>query len=78
MKKRLFFSDTKEWTDLLDTVEGDKKAYFNRIIQFSSHSKLSNEEIAEPTEPEKQIVKLLLDNLTNNYGVWPKQEEQHG
>ncbi len=54
------------------------KAFFKRIIQFSSHSRLSNEEIAEPTEPEKQIVKLLLDNITNNYGTWPKQEEQHG
>ena len=77
-EKTAAFFGYKEWADLLDTVEGDKKAYFNRIIQFSSHSRLSNEEIAEPTEPEKQTVKLLLDNLTNNYGTWPKQEEQHG
>ena len=39
---------------------------------------LSNETVAEPTLQEKQTVKLLLDNLTNNYGVWPKQEDQHG
>ena len=78
MRKQLLSSDIKNGQIWLDTVEGDKKAYFNRIIQFSSHSRLSNEEIAEPTEPEKQTVKLLLDNLTNNYGTWPKQEEQHG
>ena len=77
-EKTAAFFGYKEWADLLDTVEGDKKAYFNRIIQFSSHLRLSNEEISEPTEPEKQTVKLLLANLTNNYGVWPKQEEQHG
>lgn len=75
-EKTAAFFGYKEWADLLDTVEGDKKAYFNRIIQFSSHSRLSNEEIAEPTEPEKQIVKLLLDNLTNNYGTWSNQEEE--
>ena len=77
-EKTAAFFGYKEWADLLNTVEGDKKAYFNRIIQFSSHSRLSSEEIAEPTEQEKQIVRLLLDNLTNNYGVWPNQEEQDG
>ena len=77
-EKTAAFFGYKEWRDLLNTVEGDQKAYFNRIIQFSSHSRLSNEEIAEPTEPEKQTVKLLLDNLTENYGVWPRQEEQSG
>jgi len=75
-EKTAVFFGYKEWADLLDTVEGDKKAYFNKIIQFSSHSRLSSEEIAEPTEPEKQTVKLLLDNLINNYGVWAEQEKQ--
>ena len=65
------------WSDLLETAPGDKEAYLQRIITFSSHRTLSSEEIAEPTEPEKQTVKLLLDNLTNNYGFW-QQEEQHG
>ena len=60
-EKTAAFLGYREWTDLLDTVEGDKKAYFNRIIQFSSHSPLSNEEISEPTEPEKQTVGLLLE-----------------
>ncbi len=62
------------WSDLLP---GDKRSYLNRIIQFTSHRTLSNEEIAEPTEPEKQIVKFLLDNLINNYGFW-QREEQNG
>jgi len=49
----------------------------NRIIQFTSHSTLSNEVVAEPTLQEKQTVKLLLEHLSNNYGYW-QQEEQHG
>jgi hypothetical protein len=36
------------------------------VIQFTSHSTLSNEVVAEPTEPEKQIVKFLLDHLIDN------------
>lgn len=54
-----------------------KQAYLNRIIQFTGHCTLSNEEIVEPTEPEMQTVKFLLDNLVDNYGDW-QQGEQHG
>lgn len=71
------FLGYNQWADLLDSVPGDKEAYLKRIIQFSSHRTLSNEEVAQPTDPEKQTVKLLLDNLVNNYGFL-KQEEQHG
>ena len=70
-EKTAAFFGYQEWNDLLDTVEGDKKAYIKRIIQFSSHSRLSNEEIAELTEPEKQTVKFLLEHLTKNC-TWPK------
>jgi wobble nucleotide-excising tRNase len=76
-EKTANFLGYEKWSDLLDTVEGEKQGYLNRIIQFSSHRTLSNEEIAEPTEPEKQMVKLLLDNLLDNYGFL-QQEEQHG
>ena len=72
-EKTANFLGYQKWSDLLDSAPGDKQGYLNRIIQFSSHRTLSNEEVAEPTEPEKQTVKLLLDNLVNNYGFW-KQE----
>lgn len=51
------------WSELLPD---DKRLYYKRVIQFTSHSTLSNEVIAEPTEPEKQIVKVLLDHLVNS------------
>jgi hypothetical protein len=58
------------WSQLLPE---DRQLYFNRIIQFTSHSTLSNEAVAEPSLQEKQTVKLLLEHLRNNYSYW--QEE---
>lgn len=66
-EKTANFLGYDRWSDLLDTVPGDKSGYLNRIIQFSSHRTLSNEEVLQPSEPEKQMVRLLLENL-NNYG----------
>jgi energy-coupling factor transporter ATP-binding protein EcfA2 len=71
-EKTAAFFGYKEWTELLPGDEKSKNAYLRRIINFSSHSKLSNEETTEPTPPEKKTVKFLLDNLINNYGPWPK------
>lgn len=76
-EKAANFLGYDKWSDLLDTAPGDKQGYLNRIIQFSSHRTLSSEEVAQPTEPEKQMVRLLLDNLLKNYGFL-RQEEQHG
>lgn len=58
------FLGYEKWSDLLP---GDQKLYLQRIINFTSHSSLSNEVIAEPTSPEKQTVKLLLEHLSKNY-----------
>ena len=72
-EKTANFLGYKEWGDLLETAPGEKQAYLKRIIHFSSHSKLSSEEVQEPTEPEKQTIKLLLDNLIENYSY--RQED---
>ncbi len=71
-EKTANFLEYPQWSDLLPD---DKQAYYNRIIQFTSHSTLSNEEVAEPTGPERQTVKLLYDHLTKNYNYW--EEEQN-
>lgn len=70
-EKTASFLGYQEWSGLLPD---DKQAYLNRIIQFTSHSTLSNESVTEPTLQEKQTVKFLLDHLVANYGYW-KQEE---
>lgn len=72
-EKTASFLGYPKWLELLPD---DKQVYFSRIINFTSHSTLSNEAVAEPTEPEKQTVRLLLDHLVDNYGFW-RQEQQN-
>ena len=66
-EKTSSFLGYPQWSQLLP---GDQTLYFNRIIQFTSHSTLSNEAIAEPSPQEKQTVKLLLEHLRDNYSYW--------
>lgn len=73
-EKTASFLGYPKWSDLLPD---DKRLYLNRVIQFTSHSTLSNEVVAEPTQAEKATVKLLLDHLKSNYGYW-QEEQQNG
>lgn len=66
-EKTANFLGYPRWSELLPD---DKQTYYNRVIQFTSHSTLSNEVVPDPTDPEKQIVKFLLDHLTANYNYW--------
>lgn len=69
-EKTASFLGYPRWSELLPD---DKSLYLSRVINFTSHSTLSNETIAEPKPEEKAMVKLLLDHLQNTYGFW-KQE----
>lgn len=73
-EKTAGFLGYKHWKNLLPN---DRDTYYKRIITFSSHRSLSNEEFAQPTEQEKRIVKYLFDHLTDNFGFF-KQDEQNG
>lgn len=73
-EKTANFLGYPKWSELLP---GDKQAYLNRIIQFTSHSTLSNESITQPSRPEKNTVALLLNHLVSNYGFW-QQEDKNG
>lgn len=75
-EKTANFLGYRSWSALLPGDKKEKKAYASRIMNFYPHNTLSNEEIAEPTPPEKEMVGLLLRNL-NTYGYW-HQEEQNG
>ena len=66
-EKTATFLGYPRWSELLPD---DKQAYLSRVIQFTSHSNLSNEAVAEPTVQEKQTVKFLLDHLIANYAYW--------
>lgn len=71
-EKTASFLGYPKWSELLPD---DKKTYLNRIIQFTSHSTLSSEMVAEPTGPEKNTVALLLRHLVNNYGYWQQDKD---
>ena len=71
-EKTANFLGYSSWSELLPD---DRQGYLNRIIQFTSHSTLSNEAVAEPTDAEKQTVKLLLGHLVKNYGFWQQGEQ---
>lgn len=81
-EKTAAFLGYQNWGDLLNTVRdidapGAKQGYLNRVMQFSSHSTLSGEQVREPTAQEKQTVKLLFDNLMDHYG-YRQREAQDG
>ncbi len=66
-EKTANFLGYPQWSDLLPD---DKKTYYNRIIQFTNHSTLSNEAVRKPTEPEKKTLGVLLKHLVdNNYYI---------
>lgn len=72
-EKTACFLGYPRWSELLPD---DKQLYLNQVIQFTSHSMLSHEAVAEPSLAEKATVALLLDHLKNNYGYW-QQEGQN-
>lgn len=69
-EKTASFLGYREWSDLLP---GEKQLYLGRVLNFTSHSTLSNEAVAEPTPAEKAMVKLLLDHLIGNHRFWQQQ-----
>ncbi len=69
-EKTASFLGYPKWSELLPD---DKQLYLSRIINFTSHSTLSNEAVAEPTQAEKATVRLLLDHLKDNYGFWQQE-----
>jgi wobble nucleotide-excising tRNase len=73
-EKTAGFLGYARWSDLLDTVEGSKDAYVRAINTFT-HSALSSEQVRDPSPAEKNTVKLLLDNLLNNYAYWQEGEK---
>lgn len=66
-EKTASFLGHPKWSELLPD---DKQLYYSRIINFTSHSTLSNEAVAQPTPAEQATVKLLTDHLKNKHGFW--------
>jgi len=70
-EKTASFLGFSRWSELLPD---NKESYYLRIMNFTSHSTLASESVAEPTQPEKQIVKFLLNHLINNYSFYKEEQ----
>lgn len=73
-EKTANFLGYKHWSDILP--KDSRRNYFERIINFTSHSTLSNETFAEPTPQEQETVKLLLKHLLDNYNFFQIDEQR--
>ena len=62
-EKTANFLGYPQWSELLPD---NQETYYNRIIQFLSHSTISNETVAELTNRDKNTLKILLEHLIKN------------
>lgn len=68
LEKTSTFLGYDNWGDLLPIVEGSKiNPYESRIINISSHSKHSGEEIVELSDNNKRVIEYLLKEINKNY-----------
>ena len=74
-EKTASFLGYREWSDLLPD---ERQLYLTKVLNFTSHSTLSNEAVAQPTPAEKATVKLLLDHLQSRHGFRQQQPAQGG
>ena len=70
-EKTACFLGYPRWSELLPD---NKITYYNKIIQFSSHSTLSGITVAEPTDQEKKTISFLFKDLVNKYNYWTQEE----
>ena len=76
-EKTASFLGYPKWSKLLPGAnEENRTAYLNRIIQFSSHDTLAGVRAAHLRPEEKNVVKVLLTHLLENYSYW-KQEAKN-
>lgn len=63
LEKTSTYFGYENWGDLLpEKTPGERDSYLTRIINISSHSKHSNEEMAILTENDKRVLEYLLKN----------------
>jgi len=68
LEKTSTFLGYYEWKKLLpDDAEGAREGYYKRIIELSSHSKFSGEEVTVLTTQEKDVFKHLVEEITKEY-----------
>lgn len=66
LEKTSTFLGYKKWDELLP--EEAREAYYNRIINLSSHSKHHGEEVSIIEENDKRVLRYLVEEIKRMYG----------
>lgn len=75
LEKTSTFVGTNHWAELLPSTDGNRpNPYLKRILNLSSHSKHSGEEVAEPNEDDKRVFKFLVKKLNQMYQLKMRSE----
>lgn len=77
LEKTATFLGYKKWRDLLPKIGGNPDPFAARIVNLSSHSAHSGEEVAELEQNDKEKLGELVSFLMKEYG-FSMQEEQNG
>ena len=67
LEKTSTFLGYGKWEELLSPISGESQSYMKRILNLSSHSKHSAEEIVELTESDKRVLKFFLEEFKRIY-----------
>ncbi|WP_338590783.1 AAA family ATPase [Paenibacillus sp. Y5S-9] len=67
LEKTATFLGYSDWAELLLPVKGNRDAYVKRILNLSSHSKHSAEEIVELTNDDKNVIRYLMNEINEIY-----------
>lgn len=75
LEKTATFLGYRRWSDLLPKIDGNPDPFANRIVNLSSHSAHSGEEVAEIESNDKDKLRVLVDHLFTKYQfLKPKAE----
>ena len=76
LEKTATFLGYKKWGDLLPKIDGDPDPFAARIVNLSSHSAHSGEEVAELEERDKEKLGVLVNYLFDHYQfLKPKERD---
>ncbi|WP_390620744.1 AAA family ATPase [Gimesia algae] len=75
LEKTATFLGHKRWEHLLPSSEdGRPNPYAKRILNFSSHSKHSAEEVPDLEPQDQKVLKQLIDHIVSTHRFWQEQE----
>lgn len=76
LEKSSTFLGHNRWSELLPkTTDGRPNPYQSRILNISSHSKQSGEEVHYISDDDKRVFRYLVRNIAKNYQTWQWEGE---